>query len=197
MILSDGINCLGYASAQDPVKKDSSEAVKLLKEMGITVHMVTGDNERTAAAAGRQTGIENITAAVMPEGKIKAVENLKKNGVVIFAGDGINDAPALASADVGAAFASGADIASEAGNVVLMKNSPLDIVKLIQISRLTVKKVKQNLFWAFIYNIIGIPVAAMGLLNPMIAGAAMAFSSVSVLLNSLSMQRSQRKKMRS
>ena len=197
MILSDGKNCLGFAAAQDLVKKDSSEAVKLLKEMGITVHIVTGDNERTAAAAGRQTGIVNITAAVMPEGKIKAVENLKKNGVVIFAGDGINDAPALASADVGAAFASGADIASEAGNVVLMKNSPLDIVKLIQISRLTVKKVKQNLFWAFIYNIVGIPVAALGLLNPMIAGSAMAFSSVSVLLNSLSMQRSQRKKMRS
>lgn len=197
MILSDGKNCLGFAAAQDLVKRDSSEAVMLLKEMGITVHMVTGDNERTAAAAGRQTGIENITAAVMPEGKIKAVENLKKNGVVIFAGDGINDAPALASADVGAAFASGADIASEAGNVVLMKNSPLDVVKLIQISRLTVKKVKQNLFWAFIYNIVGIPVAALGLLNPMIAGTAMAFSSVSVLLNSLSMQRSQRKKMRS
>jgi len=196
MILSDGKNCLGYASAQDPVKKESAEAVRRLKEMGIAVHMVTGDNERTAAAAGLQTGITDITAAAMPEGKVKAVENLKKNGVVIFAGDGINDAPALASADVGAAFASGADIASEAGNVVLMKNSTLDIVKLIQISRLTVKKVKQNLFWAFIYNIIGIPVAAMGLLNPMIAGTAMAFSSVSVLLNSLSMQRSQRKSMR-
>ena len=196
MILSDGINCLGYASAQDPVKKESAEAVRRLKEMGIAVHMVTGDNERTAAAAGLQAGITYITAAAMPEGKVKTVEKLKESGIVIFAGDGINDAPALASADVGSAFASGADIASEAGNVVLMKNSPLDIVKLIQISRLTVKKVKQNLFWAFIYNIIGIPVAAMGLLNPMIAGTAMAFSSVSVLLNSLSMQRSQRKSMR-
>lgn len=196
MILSDGKNCLGYASAQDPVKKESAEAVRLLKEMGITVHMVTGDNERTAAAAGLQAGITNITAAALPEGKVKAVEKLKESGIVIFAGDGINDAPALASADVGAAFASGADIASEAGNVMLMKNSPLDVVKLIRISRLTVKKVKQNLFWAFIYNITGIPVAAMGLLNPMIAGSAMAFSSVSVLLNSLSMQRSQRNKMR-
>jgi len=130
-----------------------------------------------------------VLSGALPADKENIVKELKKKGLVLFSGDGINDAPALAAADVGVAFSSGTDVAAEAGSVVLMKNDPMDIVRLIKLSRAASQKIKQNLFWAFIYNIIGIPIAALGLLNPMIAGMAMALSSVTVVTNSLLLKR--------
>jgi Cu+-exporting ATPase len=190
MILADAAHCIGYAAAEDPVKTESRGAVELLLKEGISVYMITGDNERTANAVARLCGIENVIAGATPLKKEEKVRMLKKDGgTVIFAGDGINDAPALAASDVGIAFASGTDIAAEAGSVVLMKNNPADILKLIKLSRATTGKIRQNLFWAFFYNVIGIPVAAFGMLNPMIAGTAMAMSSVSVLANSLMLKK--------
>jgi|FLOH01.1.fsa_nt_gi P-type Cu+ transporter len=184
MLLADK-KLLGFIAVADTVKETSKQAILQLQKMGIGCFMITGDNERTAKAIALQVGIKNVFADVMPEDKANYVKKLQKLGKVAMVGDGINDSPALAQADIGIAMSSGTDVAMETGNIVLMRDDLLDVPKAIKLSRMTMSKIRQNMFWALVYNIIGIPVAALGLLNPMIAGAAMALSSVSVVSNSL------------
>jgi Cu+-exporting ATPase len=162
----------------------------VLKEMGLQVYMITGDNRRTAEAIGREVGVADIMAEVLPERKAQAVEEIRNQGkIVAMVGDGINDAPALVTADIGMAMGTGTDIAMESADITLMNGDLMSVPAAIQLSQKTMRKIKQNLFWAFFYNIVGIPIAALGMLNPIIAGAAMAFSSVSVVSNSLSLRR--------
>ncbi len=178
---------------EDPIKKSSLQAVELLKSEGVKVVMLSGDNEITANHIAKQLGIDDVYANVMPDGKIKVIKNLQNKGdIVAMAGDGINDAPALAQADVGIAMGTGTDVAIESAGVTLIKGDLLGIVKVIKLSRATMKNIKQNLFFAFVYNSAGVPIAAgvlypfFGiLLSPVIAAAAMSFSSVSVIVNAL------------
>jgi Cu+-exporting ATPase len=159
--------------------------VAALQQEGIEVVMLTGDNERTARAIASELGIVNVIAEVLPESKAQVIRHLRKAGKsVAMVGDGVNDAPALATADIGIAIGSGSDVAKETGGIILIRNDVRDVVTAIRLSRATMRKIKQNLFWAFIYNSIGVPVAAFGLLNPIIAAAAMALSSLSVIANS-------------
>ncbi len=190
MLLSVDGTAQGLLAVADRVKDSSRRAIQVLKEMGLQVYMITGDNRRTAEAIGREVGVADIMADVLPERKAQAVEEIRKQGkIVAMVGDGINDAPALVTADIGMAMGTGTDIAMESADITLMNGDLMSVPIAIQLSQRTMRKIKQNLFWAFFYNIVGIPIAALGMLNPIIAGAAMAFSSVSVVSNSLSLKR--------
>jgi len=180
----------GALAVADPLRESSPRAVARLREAGVEVVMLTGDNAQTAAAIAGQVGIRRFEAGVLPEGKAAAVAGLKSEGKRVgMAGDGINDAPALAAADVSFAMGAGANVAMEAADITLMRNDLRGVADAVDLSRATLAKIRQNLFWAFIYNVLGIPAAALGLLNPVIAGAAMAMSSVSVVSNSLLLRR--------
>jgi Cu2+-exporting ATPase len=182
----------GIIAVADVVKADSPQAIEEMKKMGIHVVMLTGDNQVTAEAIGKQAGVDEVIAGVLPEGKERAIVELKKKGKVIMVGDGINDAPALTRADIGMAIGAGTDVAIDAADIVLMKSRLSDVPAAIGLSRATLRNIHENLFWAFIYNVIGIPLAAgvfihaLGWqLNPMFAAAAMSLSSFSVVTNAL------------
>lgn len=181
---------LGAISFGDSEKASAKQTIQKLHKLKVGTIMLTGDNEGSAQNIARSLGIDSFKARILPEGKSQVIENLKSQGeIVAMVGDGVNDAPALAAANVGIAMSTGTDVAMHTAGITLMRGNPLLIPDAIDISRRTYSKIKQNLFWAFIYNIIGIPLAAAGLLNPVIAGGAMAFSSVSVVTNSLLLRR--------
>jgi Cu+-exporting ATPase len=191
LVALDG-RVVGVVADADTVKETSAEAVAALRERGLDVHMITGDNERTARAVADQVGIdrEMVMAGVLPEDKADAVEEIQSDGrEAMMVGDGVNDAPALAAAAVGTALGSGTDVAIEAADVTLMRDDPADVLKAIRISEGTLAKIKQNLFWALGYNTAMIPLASLGLLQPVLAAGAMAASSVSVLANSLAFRK--------
>jgi Cu+-exporting ATPase len=180
----------GIYHISDTIADSSIDAIKKLKEMNLNIYMLTGDNKAAAESIAEKVGIDNIISEVLPGDKAKVIKDLQSKGkIVAMVGDGINDSPALAQADLGIAIGTGTDIAIETADITLIKNNIMGISQAINLSYQTLKTIKQNLFWAFIYNIIGIPVAALGLLNPMFAAAAMALSSVSVVFNSLRLKR--------
>ncbi len=180
----------GLMGIADPIKESSKNAIQALKDIGLKVFMITGDNKKTAKAIADKVGIQNFIAEVLPEGKADKVKELQIQGeVVAMVGDGINDSPALVTADLGIAMGTGTDIAIESSEITLVKGNLMSVVSAIKLSKRTIRTIKQNLFWAFIYNIIGIPFAALGFLNPMIGALAMSMSSVSVVSNSLRLKR--------
>ncbi|MBX9775039.1 MAG: heavy metal translocating P-type ATPase [Xanthobacteraceae bacterium] len=188
-VARDGV-LLGLVSISDAVKRDAAEAIARLHAENIETVLITGDNRRTATALAATIGIKRIFAEVLPHEKAEQVGRLQAEGNrVAFVGDGINDAPALAKADLGIAMGTGTDVAIEAGNIVLVKGHPMKVIEALTLSRATFRTIKQNLFWAFFYNVAALPLAAFGLLNPMVAAAAMALSSVSVVGNSLRIRR--------
>jgi Cu+-exporting ATPase len=181
---------LGFVAIADAEKTTSKSAIGQLVQQGVEVVMITGDNERTAHAIAEKIGITKVFSQILPAEKAGIVKKLQEGGTkVAFVGDGINDAPALVQADLGIAIGTGTDIAIEAGSIVLVKGDPEKVVEALKLGNRTLKAIYQNLFWAFFYNVAAIPLAMMGLLNPMIAAGAMAFSSVSVVLNSLRIKR--------
>jgi len=193
LFVSEGSRVLGILAVADAVRPEAAQVVGELGRMGVRVVMLTGDNPRTARAVADQAGVTEVLAEVAPEGKAEKVRELKAEGLTVaMVGDGINDAPALAVADVGISMGTGIDVAIEAGDVVLMRGDLRGVLTALALSKATVRNIRQNLFWAFAYNVLGIPVAAGVLhafggptLSPMIAGAAMAMSSVSVVSNAL------------
>jgi Cu+-exporting ATPase len=181
---------LGYFAIGDKLRASAAAAIARLHDLGVEAVMMTGDNTRTAASVASSLGIDRVVAECLPEDKALEVNRLKKEGATVaMVGDGINDAPALAAADIGIAMGSGTDVAMSTAGITLMRSEPLLMGDAIEISRATYRKIQQNLFWAFIYNVIGIPLAAMGLLTPVFAGAAMSMSSVSVVTNALRLKR--------
>ena len=192
LFFARGGELAGIIAAADVIKTDSPRAIRKMQEMGLRVVMLTGDNRRTADAIGAMAGVDQVIAGVLPDGKEKTIRELQREGTVMMVGDGINDSPALTRADIGIAIGAGADVAVDAADVVLMKSSLMDVPAAIRLSRATLRNIHQNLFWAFIYNVIGIPLAAgvfIGVLgwqlNPMFAAAAMSLSSFSVVTNAL------------
>lgn len=185
MLVGRGQGLVGVVAVADTLKPEAREAIADLQASHVEVVLLTGDNRRTAEAIARELGIATVIAEVLPSDKAKVIADLQRKGkVVAMVGDGVNDAPALATADIGIAIGSGSDVAKETGGIILIKNDVRDVVASIRLSRATMTKIKQNLFWAFIYNAVGIPIAALGFLNPIIAAAAMALSSLSVIVNS-------------
>jgi Cu+-exporting ATPase len=190
VVLAEGETLLAFIAIADALRPTSREAVARLRAKGIRVVMLTGDNAATAATIAQQAGIDEFKAGILPGDKAAAVAELKSaGGLVAMVGDGINDAPALAAADVSFAIGAGSDAAVEAADLTLIRSDLNSVVDAIELSRATLGKIRQNLFFAFIYNILGIPLAAFGMLNPVFAGAAMAMSSVSVVSNSLLLKR--------
>jgi len=190
MLIAAKGKLVGIIAVADTLKPEAIEAIGALKREKIEVILLTGDNERTAKAIAREIGISEVISEVLPADKAKIIKGLQGQGkMVAMVGDGVNDAPALATADIGIAIGSGSDVAKETGGIILIKDDVREVVLAIRLSRMTLRKIKQNLFWAFIYNTIGIPVAALGFLNPIIAAAAMALSSLSVIANSALLKR--------
>ena len=190
MLVAEDGQLRGMIAVADTLKENAEEVVKGLKSEGVQVIMLTGDNEKTARAIGAQVGIDRIIANVLPGDKAKIIKELQSEGkVVAMVGDGINDSPALAQSDIGIAIGSGSDVAKETGGIILVKDDLRDVIMSIKLSKATMRKIKQNLFWAFFYNTAAIPLAAFGLLNPIIAAAAMSISSLSVVTNSALLKR--------
>ena len=188
--LSDENKILTVFGVQDGVKETSKKAIDLLKSRGIRTVMLTGDNEKVANKIATDVGIDEVHSGVTPDKKKEIIEKLQKEGLfVAMVGDGINDSPAIAQSDVGIAMGTGTDVAMETGDLVLVKGDLMKAVESIELSRATLRNIKQNLFWAFIYNSIGIPLAALGFLSPALSAVAMSFSSVSVVLNALRLKR--------
>jgi len=189
IILAVDGKAAGIIAAMDTPKENAAEAIQQLKSMKLEVAMLTGDNERTAQAIAKQLGIEQVIANVLPWQKVDAIKKLQsEQKVVAMVGDGINDAPALAQSDIGIAIGSGTDIAKETGGIVLIKDDLRDVALGVELSKKTMRKINTNLFWAFIYNTVMIPIAAAGLLNPMFAAGAMAISSLTVVSNSATLK---------
>jgi Cu+-exporting ATPase len=183
LVAADG-RLLGAIAVADTLKDDSEEAIRVLHQTGLQTAMITGDNQRTAEAIARKVGIDHVLAEVLPDGKVQEVQKMQERfGLIAFVGDGINDAPALTQANVGIAIGTGTDIAIEASDITLVRGEISGVVEAINLSRATFRKIKQNLFWAFFYNVAMIPLAIIGWMHPVLAEIAMATSSITVVSN--------------
>jgi Cu+-exporting ATPase len=190
LIDAEAVKIIGMITFSDTIKESARQTIIRLKQLGIKTMMLTGDNQGSANVVAKALEIDFVRAEVLPEHKSEVIQEFKSKGEIVgMVGDGINDAPALAAAHVGMAMSTGTDVAMHSAGITLMRGDPLLIPDAVSISRRTYAKIKQNLFWAFIYNVVGIPLAALGYLSPVVAGAAMALSSVSVVTNSLLLKR--------